>query len=101
MNYKDTIKLLEFEWAQEKGALGKYREGIYDKEGFERLIGLLRTIEKDDDPKIEKRFVSLVWMIPIFMSWNIRRFNDDSLIKEIESQGNTIGGLLEEILGVF
>jgi hypothetical protein len=101
MKYKDSIKLLEYEWDLEKGVLGRYREGMYDKEGFERLICLLRAIENDDDPKIDKRFVSLVWMIPIFMSWNISRFNDDSLIKEIENQGSTIEGILENILGVF
>ena len=100
MNIADSIRLIENEYDLETGAIGKLRGLEYDKEGFERLIAILKEIEIDDDLKIDKRFVSLVWYIPIFMIWQARAIeNDSSAANEINNDSEKIAHILFELIG--
>ena len=100
MKIMDSLQLIEDEWNLENGSLGKFRQGVYDNEGFERLIYILNEIEPDNDETINKRFVSLIWMLPIFISWNISRFKDGIIVKEIKSHEANIDTILQKLLGV-
>jgi hypothetical protein len=100
MKIADSIKLIENEYNLETGAIGKLRRLEYDQAGFERLIAILKDIEKDDDPKIDKRFVSLAWYIPIFMIWQTRAIKNDSVVEEeINRDSEAITHILFELIG--
>jgi hypothetical protein len=99
MKIVDSIKLIENEYNLETGAIGKLRRLEYDKEGFKRLIAILKKIEIDNDLKIDKHFVSLVCYIPIFMIWQTRAIKNDSyVVEEINHDSEVIAHILFELI---
>ncbi len=99
MKIADSIKLIENEYDLETGVIGKLRGLEFDKAGFERLVAIFKEIEIDNDPKIDKRFVSLVWYIPIFMTWQARAIENDIAVKEINKYSEEIAHILFELIG--
>ncbi len=66
----DAIKrALEAEYDLDSGFIGLLRQGEFDSQGLERLLALLQSIALGDSPTIDRRLVTLVWMIPIIMRW--------------------------------
>ncbi len=59
---------LESEWESE-GFLGRLREGCFPEEGAAGFLEMLRGISIPDDTAVPKRFVSLIWALPTFLSW--------------------------------
>jgi hypothetical protein len=101
MDAAEAIKLLESEWEQPDGFLGRLREGKFDTAGFERFEKLLRSIDRHQDGVINRRLVSLLWYAPTFMSWQRERVAEQgSSIEELEIAITKTHNLLEEILGV-
>jgi hypothetical protein len=69
----DLIAALEHEWDLGEGFLGKLREGTFDPAGLERLMRLLDGIDIGDAPEVNRRLVSLLWFMPLFMEWQRER----------------------------
>ena len=72
-NITDLIRALEAEYDLDSGFLGQLRQGNFESIGLERLVALLRSITISNEPTINRRLVSLLWMIPTFMGWQERR----------------------------
>jgi hypothetical protein len=70
---EDCIEALQHEWGDEDGCLWRLRQGVFDPEGFARLLMLLRMVEIGDATTVDRRFVALTWFIPLFMSWQKER----------------------------
>jgi hypothetical protein len=101
VDQETIIKMLEGEWDLENGFLGKLRQGEFDASGFERLIGILKSVDLPNDTSLEKRFVALTWYIPIFLTWEKERFIEEGKeVVELDHAINRIVGLLENILGI-
>jgi hypothetical protein len=101
MDAAKAIKLLESEWEQPDGFLGRLREGKFDTAGFERFERLLRSIERHQGGVINRRLVSLLWYAPTFMSWQRERVAEQGgSIEELEVAITKTHNLVEEILGV-
>lgn len=101
MKTKEIIKALEFEWDLEYGSLGMMRRGEFDKEKFDRLITLLKSIELGDKVLIEKRIVSLIWYIPLFLFWQKERLlNKGKTTNDLERVINIVEEIIEKILGI-
>lgn len=49
------------------------RQGVFDEVGCSRLAELLCDIEVGQDSVLDRRFVSLIWFIPVFMRWQEER----------------------------
>ncbi len=64
----NLIDELEREWEAEDGFFGRLRFSGFDKEGFDRVEALLEKIDSNAD-SFPRRLVSLVWFMPLFMSW--------------------------------
>jgi hypothetical protein len=101
MDQSRIIELLEHEWDLEGGCLGQLRFGVYDREGFERLIGVLRSVDLGNEGYISRRLVSLVWFIPTFVEWHRGRVLElGGGVEELDRQAQIIAGLLlEDIFG--
>jgi hypothetical protein len=101
MDIQEIINGIESEWELETGFLGQLRLGKFDPVGLERLLGILGEIQLNDEQLINRRLVSLLWYIPIFMSWQLERLqNQASEMKQVDHSRNEILILLEKILGI-
>jgi hypothetical protein len=74
---KDLINRLDDEWDQDDGFLGRLRAGLFDREGYERFLGLLQSIETKGDV-FDRRLVELLWFVPTFMEWQTERLEGRS-----------------------
>lgn len=92
---------IEIEWEKPSGFLGGLRLGIYTQDGFERLLSLLNSINLEGQSQIDRRLVSLIWYIPIFMSWQRERVNEQGgNVSDFDTAINLIQECLERILGI-
>jgi hypothetical protein len=96
----EAIPLVEEFWDLD-GYFFKLRQGEYETGGAQRLQSLLKSIDIRDDSDLPRRLVSLTWMIPSFMEWQIERVEEqrgdtEALKRDIEGLRNT----LNEFLGV-
>ena len=73
LNISELIKALEAEFDLDHGFLGQLRQGNFDPSGLQRLITLLESIDLGDELAIDRRLVSLLWMLPTFMEWQVER----------------------------
>lgn len=73
MSSSDSTKSLEAEWELDTGFFGKVREGQFDPVAFERTRKKLQNMVIDEDADIPRRLVSLLWYMPIFLSWQTER----------------------------
>lgn len=96
-----AVRLVEQFWEMPAGWLYSLRQGDYDPSGAEALLETLRAIDVSDETVLPRRLVSLTWMIPEFMRWQIDRVRQqggdvDSLRRDIVLVHNAI----EQLLGV-
>ena len=83
------------------GLYWESREGIVDAAGLERLICLLDEIDLGDATEVDRRLVSLLWFMPLFMEWQHQRVEDrggDRLV--LERATNRVHDSIERILGI-
>jgi len=100
-SFEEWITLLESEWSQPNGFLGKLRDGVFDVHEGEQFAKMIESIKLQSSAVVELRFVSLIWYIPLFISWQKERAlkkGADSL--DFEQFSNRIQALVEDILGV-
>jgi hypothetical protein len=96
-----TIACLEAEWERSSGFLGLLRTGVFDPEGFGRLVQILESVDTGECTTLDRRFVSLTWYIPMFMSWQQERVREcGGSIEKLNAATNEILGLIESILGI-
>jgi hypothetical protein len=94
----EAIPLLEEFWDLD-GYFFKLRHGDYEAGGAERLQALLTSIEVSDETDLPRRLVSLTWMIPMFMEWQVERVREKSgdteaLKRDIDRLRNTLNEFL-------
>jgi hypothetical protein len=101
MDINLIIARLEKEWEQPDGFLGKLRLGKFDPEALERLLDTLQCVDFKSKDNINRRFVALTWYIPIFMTWQKERVQEQGgNLVDLERATNRVQGILEDILGV-
>jgi len=101
MNTSEVIERVEKEWELERGFLGQLRQGRFDKSGYQRLRDVLGDISSGiaSASLIDRRLVSVVWYIPIFMTWQRDRIKDLP-VDEYDRAANELQTLVQETLGV-
>ncbi len=103
MNEHEIIARLEAEWELTTGFLGRLREGHFDVRKGIQFLEFLRSLKAtyESQDQLNKRCVSLLWYIPLFMSWQFERVagqgGDTKRLKELE---NEIEDALTGILGL-
>ncbi|MGI8542653.1 MAG: hypothetical protein ACR2MD_04155 [Aridibacter sp.] len=98
---EETIKKLESYWNIDDGLFYELRyKGILDIEKSEKFVQLLESIEISGE-QINRRLVSLLWYLPLFLTWQKERISEQGgEIGEIEDWTNEIISILEKKLGV-
>lgn len=101
MDIQSAITELEKEWDLDEGFLGGIRQGEFNSERLEGLINILKSLELPNSLKLERRLVSLLWYIPVFLIWQKERFIEQGKdTSEFDHAINRIDELLEKILGI-
>lgn len=101
MEIAELIETLESEWSMSSGFLSLLRQGEFSKEGLDRLLFLIDKIDINEQELIDRRLVSLVWYIPIFMGWQKERLQENGLnLLNLNDAIAKVTNRLEHILGV-
>jgi len=102
MKNEEFIALIEAEWDLDNGFFGRLRQGEFDRTGHSRCKQTLERIQSEigNAETISRRLVSLVWYIPLFMSWQTERVKGGVEPREYEKAANEIQTLVQGILGV-
>lgn len=100
MDINEVISILDQAWS-DQGFLGRLREGLFTVEDGDRFLSFLRSIDITEDSLLPKRFMSLMWYLPLFLRWQLERVQkhsghsvafDDFITK--------VDNTLEQVLGV-
>ena len=101
MDTQTAIEQLNREWESQNGFLGKARYRTFDSDGLDRLIQTLESIDVEDKDYLDRRLVSLLWFIPIFLEWQKPSFREvEKETQSLDSAINRIMPLLYKILGI-
>jgi hypothetical protein len=79
MNMDAAVISLGHEWEQPEGFFACLRAGVFQQQGFERTLKLLREILLDDQESLSREFVACVWFIPLFMTWQRERIAENGM----------------------
>ena len=101
MNQERLIRNLEFEWETEHGFFWQLRQGAFSEEDFQRAFGRISSIPDFENSMIDRRVVSLLWYVPLFMQWQSDRIlvnggNAEAYRKAVTAMTNEV----ERLLGV-
>jgi hypothetical protein len=98
---EDLNAALEREWDLDQGFLGKLRAGLFDPIGLERFMRLLDGINLGNSAQVNRRLISLLWFIPLFMEWQRERVAERGTdCQTIDHATNRVRGSIERILGM-
>lgn len=101
METNPIVQQLESEWSLESGSLGRLRRGIFDEAAMGNLFKLLETIDLGDAVEIDRRLVSLIWYIPLFMSWQHERVQKNGgSLEALKRAEETAHSIITRILGI-
>lgn len=100
MDVASLISRLENEWDYGVGFFGRLRKGDFDPSGLRRLLGTVELIVPEGE-SINRRIVSLLWYMPLFMAWQKDRVQEaGGDAAGLERATNEIQSLVEKVLGV-
>ena len=98
---RQWILALEEEWSEPHGFLFTIRQGSFAAPKAESLLKKLEDIKAGGKQALELRLVSLVWYLPIFLSWQKGRILEaGGDVVAYDRLTNRIQGMVEAILGV-
>ena len=66
------LEQLKREWDRDNGFFGQLRIGKFDELGLSRFMELLKHITNDTELN-DRRLVTLLWDVPLFMEWQTSR----------------------------
>jgi hypothetical protein len=98
---QQIIDLLKAEWDLNSGFFGKLRQGNYDPVGYRRVKLILEEIDFGEASSVDRRIVSLIWYLPLFMSWQHERVAErGGDVTSLRSASDAVEAEIERILGV-
>jgi hypothetical protein len=101
MNQSETISRLELEWELPAGFFARLRAGDFDEKRAPEILGVISELGLGDDEGVQRRLVSLLWYLPLFLEWQKERVAEQG--GAVDGYGlfvNQMTSALEEKLGV-
>jgi hypothetical protein len=74
MNDGELAALLEAEFDLETGFVGQLRERKFVPLAQERFLDLIESIDLGANEQLNRRIVSLLWMLPLILRWRVDDF---------------------------
>jgi len=101
MTEESVIHDLESEWEAEHGFFWKIRQGSFSEEEFQRAFRRVSAIGNFEGPRVDRRVVSLLWYIPLFMHWQTERIaGAGGDVDAYEKAVNAMTNQVERLLGI-
>ncbi|MFO0858101.1 MAG: hypothetical protein U0640_12180 [Phycisphaerales bacterium] len=102
MKNQELISLIEAEWDLDDGFFGKLRNGHFDHIAYQRCKQSLERVQREvgKSETISRRLVSLIWYIPLFMTWQADRIGHETNSCTYEDVSNEIQSIVQAILWV-
>ena len=101
MSQQEVIRTLESEWEPEHGFFWQIRQGAFSEAEFQRVFAKLSSIASFEDELIERRLVSLLWYMPLFMHWQRDRISEQGGNAEAYTRAiAAVTNEVERLLGV-
>ncbi len=95
------IRTLEAEYDLDTGFLGRLRQGVFDAEGFHRLLSVLQSIHLGQERTIDRRLVALLWLMPDLMTWQSERVRETGGdVERLRRASDSVQEALIPILGM-
>jgi hypothetical protein len=100
MDIKFNIESLEREWDLDNGFFGQLWRGELNGASLNRLVESLSVLDFRESETVNRRVVSLLWYMPLFMGWQRERFQESGGdIAEFDKAVNLVENLVERVLG--
>lgn len=101
MDFENAINELEAFWEPDNGVFWQLRHGNFIESEVRRFVVWLERFKVEDDAALPRRFVSLLWYVPLFMQWQSDQIQEAGGDAVAYSQAITaVRNELERILGV-
>ncbi len=98
--FGSQIRALEALWNVPDGFFFRLKQGEYNPSDVRDVLETLRSINLGDAP-IPRRLVSLIWFMPLFMTWQIPRVLEaGGDAKSLEHSITEVENELEVLLGL-
>jgi len=95
------VSRLEHEWDYDLGFFGPLRRGSFDRSSLESLLEILEAAAVEQSESINRRLVSLLWYMPLFMQWQRDRVKElGGDLAEFDAATNHVQSIVERLLGV-
>jgi hypothetical protein len=99
MNFDPIIGRLETEWDLD-GFFYFIRQGKFDPGLANNILDTLNSIDFGDKELIPRKLVSLLWYMPIFLSWQVERVREKGGDGAAYERFSTeVTNVLEKVLG--
>jgi hypothetical protein len=101
MEFEKAVIELESFWEPHEGVFWQLRQGNFVESEMRRFVTWLERLKVEDDAKLPRRLVSLLWYVPLFMQWQIDHIRNVGGDVTAYSRAITeVSNELERILGV-
>ena len=100
MKIDEVTEIIETSW-DIGGLFNNIRDGKFDSLQANKFIDVISNLHFDENDKIPRRLISMLWYVPIFLEWQRERIKlKVNNITEYEAFVSNIQNALEEILGI-
>ena len=100
MRFEREIALLETE-LEETGFFWRIRDGVFDPDDFDRALRKLSSISIRDDDLLPRRLVSILWYLPLLMTWQVERIRESGGdVAAFQRATTQVTNVVEQLLGV-
>lgn len=99
MKMSESVEVLESAWSEEDGFLFRLRVGEFETAKSASFLATLRKIDADQDNVLNRRAVSLLWYVPLFLEWQRERI-DKKYWSELNLLITSVTNEVERLLGV-
>jgi len=96
---QSLIRRIDKHYELESGFLGRLRSGAFDAIEAADLLAALRELDLGDEVDVNRRLVSLLWYMPLFIEWQERRVPESNQLA-LRTVLNEVTTELERVLGV-
>ena len=100
MDIHQATRALERAW-DDGGFLERIRRGRFEATDANEFLALIGSIDLGDADVVPKRFLSLVWFLPSFLSWQRDRVKEVGCdLAEYDRFVARVHNVFENVLGV-
>ena len=102
MKLDEALAPLTESWDEPNGVFYRLRQGEFLEEDGDKFLELLRKIDLGDSDLIPRELVRLLWFLPQFTEWQVKRVaeKDPSRESAVRAFENEIWTVIADLFGM-